>query len=164
MCRESLRYFYVLTNSFGSGREAASSPQIRQLSLFISSFKLLAHQRKTTKSAEARLSCARWNAAPMPVRYRPGIAEPAGGTGSPRSRGVGGRAVHPRPTPLPRTPTCSCSCVCNHAGFSTRVKGQNLASPRPDSPCHEEAFACLNQRRQTKEIQASHLLLLLGNS
>lgn len=35
------------------------------------------------------------------------------------------------PAPLPRTPTCSCSCVGNHAGFSTWVKGQNLASPRP---------------------------------
>lgn len=106
-CRESLQHFYVLTNchSFGSGREAVSSPQIRQLSLFISSFKLLAHKRKATKSGEACLSCAHWNTTPTPARYRPSTA---GGTGCPWSRR---RCPGPQPAPVRVSATTPASAL-----------------------------------------------------
>lgn len=107
-CRESLRYFYVLTNfhSFGSGRETASSPHIRKLSLFISSFKLPAHKRRATKSTEVCLSCAPergTNACAAPARHRQTRRQDGASPGP----GSGGAAEHPPPAPLPGTPTGS---------------------------------------------------------
>lgn len=92
----------------------------------------------------AMLDCVT-NACVAPAQH----PEPANRMGVPRA---GGSRRCPPPALLPGSQTCSCS-----AGAKRR--------PWPsDSPCHGEAFACSNQHRQTKEIQASHLLLLLGNS
>lgn len=107
-CRESLWYFYVLTNfhSFGSGRETVSSPHIRKLSLFISSFKLPAHKRRATKSREVCLSCALergTNACVAPARHRQTCQQDGASPGP----GSGGAAEHPPPAPLPGTPTGS---------------------------------------------------------
>lgn len=87
-----------------------SSPQIRQLLLFISSFKVLAHKRKATKSREAQVSTG--------TRHQTSSIH--GQDRLSPQWGVGRQVMLPPPL-LPWTPTCSCP----------RVKGQNLAGLWP---------------------------------